>query len=132
MNIAAIIKGALITVGATIGTLIGGFDMGMQVLLFAVIADYITGVLAAGAEGKISSKVAFKCIPKKLMIFVIVALAVQLDRIMGNTNTVRMAAIFYYVGMEGISIVENASRTGLPIPKVLIQALEQIKGEEGE
>ena len=101
----------------------------MQALTFFVIADYVTGILASGVEGKLSSQIGYKSIPKKLCIFVIVAVAFQIDKIMGDGSVLRDAVGFFYCGNEAISILENTGRIGLPVPTVLIKAIAVLKGK---
>lgn len=101
----------------------------LGILLTFVILDYITGVLAAGYRGQLSSAVGFKGIFVKIMIFVLVAVAHQVDRALGNPGVFMNAAIFFYLANELLSITENAGVLGLPVPDVLLKAVEILKGK---
>jgi len=115
--------------GSCITYLFGGWSQLLQVLLFFVIVDYISGVIASGIEGKLSSAVGRKGIAKKVFIFVIVAIAHMVDVCLGDGNLFRDAAIFFYLANEMLSIIENAGRVGLPVPEMLQKAVEIFKSE---
>jgi len=119
--------GATVT-GAAVGYLFGGWSVLLQVLLAFVAIDYISGLLASGVEGKLSSKVGFKGIAKKLMIFVLVAVGHLVDMAIGDGSMVQNAIIFFYLGNELLSIVENAGRIGLPVPNQITNMVEVLKG----
>lgn len=115
-------------IGGFVGWYLGGFDGFLYALIAFVIADYITGVLAAISQRELSSAVGFRGIAKKLLIFVLVGLANLLDvYILGHAGVLRMATIFFYISNEGISLIENAVRLGLPIPKPFERALASIR-----
>ena len=111
---------------------LGGFDVALKSLIIIIIIDYITGVLSAIYNKKLSSKIGFKGILKKFAYLFIVALSVVLDRILGNTGTVRNLVIYFFVANDGISILENVSEMNIPLPKKLTEILEQLKEKEGE
>ena len=128
-----IFKSIVAGAGAVIGYLWGGWSALLGILLAFVFIDYITGFIAAGAEGKLSSEVGFKGIAKKILIFVLVAVAHLLDEALGGDNDIfRDAVIFFYLANELLSIIENAGRAGLPIPGVLKNAVEILKGKGDE
>ncbi len=132
MRMDKLYKTILTTAGAVIGYLWGASPLLLVLLLF-VVFDYITGMLASAVEGKLSSKVGFKSIPKKIAIFIIVAMANQLDVLLGSGNAMfRDATIFFYLSNEVLSIVENAGRIGLPIPSQITKAIEVLKGKSGD
>lgn len=117
---------------AEIGTLIvyyvGGADGLIYTLLALVTADYVTGVISAIIHKELNSKVGFKGIAFKILIFVLVGLSNLVEVNVLKTNGVlRSAVILYYIANEGISIIENAGEIGLPIPKKLLNVLEQLK-----
>lgn len=119
--------------GGIVGYLWGGWSALLGILLAFVVIDYITGFIAAGAEGKLSSEVGFKGITKKILIFVLVAVAHLLDEALGGDNDIfRDAVIFFYLANELLSIIENAGRAGLPIPETLKNAVEILKGKDGK
>lgn len=116
-------------VGAVVGYLFGGWSELLGILLAFVIMDYVTGVMAAYKEGTLRSAVGFKRIPKKVMIFVLVAVSHLIDRAVGTNGLFRDATIFFYLANELLSIVENAGRMGLPVPEQIKQAVEVLKGK---
>ncbi|SKA11655.1 toxin secretion/phage lysis holin [Pilibacter termitis] len=117
----------LMTIGGFLGWFLGGVDGSLFTLLAFVIVDYLTGVLRAITEKKLSSQIGSIGITKKVMIFLLVGIAHMLDvEIIGNGNVLRDAVIFFYISNEGISIIENAVKIGLPIPEKLKDVLEQI------
>lgn len=117
--------------GALASYLFGGWSALLGVLLAFVIFDYITGVIAAGIEGKLSSNVGLKGIAKKVAIFVIVAVANLVDRALGNAHIFRDATIFFYLANELLSIIENVGRSGVPIPEVIKKAVAVLQGKGG-
>ena len=124
-----VIKGVLGTVFAGLGYLFGGFDIMMQVLLFCIIADYISGIMAALYLGKLNSKVGFKGIVKKIAILLVVALAVEIGRVTG-ADMIRGLVIGFYIANEGISILENVGRMDVPYLSKLKDILEQLKDND--
>lgn len=125
--------GILTTVGGFFGWFLGGMNGFIYALLAFVIVDYITGVAAAFIEKRVSSSVGYKGIIRKVMIFVLVGIGNIIDtEVIQNGSAVRTAIAFFYLSNEGISILENASVIGLPIPKKLRSVLEQLKEESGE
>lgn len=115
--------------GAIVGYLFGGWSTLLQILLAFVAIDYISGMLASGVEGKLSSKVGFRGIAKKVMIFAIVAVGHLIDKAIGEGHIFRDAIIFFYLGNELLSILENAGRTGLPVPEKIKSAVDILKGK---
>jgi toxin secretion/phage lysis holin len=106
----------------------------LQVLVAMVVLDYITGVTLAVFEKKLSSEIGFKGLFKKMMIFALVYLSVLLDQAT-NTDIVRTLTIMFYIANEGISVLENAGKLGVPYPEPLINILVQLKSKnngEGE
>lgn len=116
------------SLGAITGYLFGGWDTLLQLLLVAVIIDYISGMIAASVEGKLSSKIGFKNIPKKIMIFLMVAVAHLVDQVIHDGSVLMDATIFFYLANELLSIIENSGRSGLPVPEKLKQTVEVLKG----
>lgn len=117
--------------GSLIGFFLGDFDIFIYSLTAFVICDYISGIIRAGFERKLSSKIGFKGILKKIMIFIIVGIANICDKsLIKNEPMIRNAIIFFYIANEGLSILENALAIDLPIPKKLKILLEQFKEEK--
>ena len=103
-----------------LGWFFGGLDGYIKVLIAFTVIDYISGVCRAGAEGKISSSVGFKGIARKIIMFFLVGIAHIIDKHMLNDNqALKVAVCLFYIGNEGISIIENADALGVPIPKFL-------------
>ena len=105
----------------------GGFDGFMYALMVFIIIDYITGLMLAILERKLSSEVGFRGIFKKVLILTFVGVGHILDQyVLINGNAIRTAVIFFYLSNEGISILENTSKIGLPVPKKLKGVLKQL------
>ena len=119
---------ALFAAGVT--AIFGGWDMLMTALVAMAVADYVTGLIAAGISGSLDSRVGWKGILKKLLIFVAVAVAATVDMATGlEGHPLRAAACLFYIGNEGISIVENLGRAGIPIPARLAALFQRLKNE---
>lgn len=114
-----ILKFGILGFGAIFGYLFGEVDLLVKVLVCFIVADYISGLLASGYLGELSSKMGFKGIAKKIAILILVAIAHQIDLILGTHNTTRDAVIFFYLANELISILENFVRMGMKVPEVL-------------
>ena len=120
-------------IGGAVGWYLGGVDGFMYALITFVVIDYITGLMVAVLEHKLSSEVGFRGIFKKVLIFILVGIGNMIDiHLLGNGSAIRTAVIFFYVSNEGISIVENAVKIGLPVPKKLLDVLAQIKSKGDE
>jgi toxin secretion/phage lysis holin len=114
-------------VGGWLGYFLGGCDGLLIALIIFVVCDYITGVLCAIADKKLSSAVGFKGICRKVLIFILVGIANILDiHVLGHEGVLRTAIIFFYISNEGLSLTENAAHLGLPIPGKLKDVLEQL------
>ena len=101
----------------------------MQCLLVAIAIDYVSGIIKAFTSKTLDSRIGFRGIVKKVGVLCIVALAVLLDRITGESGAIRTLVIYYFVANEGLSIVENLSIAGLPIPQTIKKALRALKKE---
>lgn len=112
------------------GFLWGDLDGLLYALISFIVFDYISGVLVAIVQKKLSSEVGFKGIAKKVFILMLVAVGHILDMyILGGGAVLRSMVIGFYIANEGISILENAAKLGLPLPKKLIAVLEQLKNK---
>ena len=120
---------ALASIGTFLTFIFGDWDVALQCLVVAVALDYVSGVIKAFVKKELSSKIGVKGLLKKVGVFVVVALAVLLDKVSGSTGAVRTLVIYYFVANEGLSIVENLAETGLPIPDVIKKALKNLKSE---
>ena len=118
-------------VGGWLGYFLGGCDGLLIALVIFVTCDYLTGIMCAIADKKLSSEVGFKGIAKKVLIFVLVGIGNIIDvSILKEGSAIRTAVIFFYLSNEGISILENSAHLGLPIPKALKNVLETLSKED--
>ena len=124
-------------VGGWLGYFLGGNDGLLYALIAFVVIDYITGVMCAIIDKKLSSAVGFKGIFRKVLIFLLVGIANIIDvQVIGTGAVLRTAVIFFYISNEGVSMLENAGHLGLPIPEKIKKVLEQLhdraeNGKEG-
>lgn len=125
-------------IGGWLGYFLGGCDGLLIALIIFVAVDYITGVMCAVADKKLSSKVGFKGICRKVLIFLLVGIANIIDvQVIQTGSVLRTAVIFFYLSNEGVSLTENAAHLGLPVPEKLKAVLEQLHdrdddGKDGE
>lgn len=120
------------TLGGFLGWYLGGFDGFLYALIAFVVVDYITGVMCAVVDKKLDSKVGFKGIFRKVLIFTLVGIANIIDvYVLGEGSVLRTAVIFFYISNEGVSLLENSAHLGLPIPQKLKDVLEQLHEREG-
>ena len=120
-------------IGGWLGYFLGGFDGFLYALVAFVVIDYVTGVMVAILEKKLSSGIGFRGIFKKALIFSLVAIGHIIDeRLIGDGSVIRTAVIFFYISNEGISIIENANKIGLPIPEKLKDILVQLHDKDGK
>lgn len=118
---------AFSAIGGFIGWLLGGFDGFLYALISFAVIDYITGVMCAISDKKLSSEVGFKGICRKVLIFVLVGIGNLVDvYVLGEAGVLRTAVIFFYLSNEGVSLLENSAHLGLPIPQKLKSVLEQL------
>lgn len=129
-----LIQIAFSALGGFIGWFLGGNDGFIYALMAFVVIDYITGIMCAIADKELSSEVGFKGICKKVLIFALVGIGNLLDiYILGQAGILRNVVVFFYLSNEGVSILENASYIGLPVPEKLKEILKQLnEGKESE
>ncbi|MCR5811217.1 MAG: phage holin family protein [Lachnospiraceae bacterium] len=114
-------------VGGWLGYFLGGCDGLLIALVAFAVTDYITGVMCAIADKKLSSEIGFKGICRKVIIFMLVGIAHVLDvNVIATGSVLRTAVIFFYLSNEGVSLLENAAHLGLPVPEKLKDVLEQL------
>lgn len=117
-------------VGAVLGFMYGEVNGLFWALIAFMALDYITGVIVAIIEKRLSSEVGFRGLAKKFLILVFVAVGHIADTyILGGTAAAMSAVMLFYIANEGISIIENAAALGLPVPKKLTNIMEQIKNK---
>ena len=118
---------AFTALGGWLGYFLGGADGMLIALIVFVALDYVTGVMCAIVDKKLSSAVGFKCIFKKVLIFALVGVGHILDtHVIGSGGAMRTAVICFYLSNEGLSLLENAAHIGLPIPEKLKEILAQL------
>ena len=123
-------------IGSFISYLFGGWNTMIQTLLLFMVLDYLTGVIVAGvfhkssqsASGALSSKAGFKGLAKKIVILIIICLTYRIDIMLNLNNTLYSIVVIAYITNESISILENAMAMGIPVPKKLEEAIENMKG----
>ena len=104
--------------GGWLGYFLGGCDGLLYALLAFVVIDYITGVMCAVNDHTLSSEVGFRGICRKVLVFLLVGIANVLDvQVIGTGSVLRTAVIFFYISNEGVSLLENATHLGLPVPE---------------
>lgn len=114
-------------IGGWLGYFLGGCDGLLFALMAFVVIDYITGVMCAINDRKLSSEVGFRGICRKVLIFLLVGVANILDvQVIGTGSVLRTAVIFFYLSNEGVSLLENAAHLGLPVPDAIKTVLEQL------
>jgi toxin secretion/phage lysis holin len=124
--------GVIAALGTFCTALLGGWDIALRLLVYLMIADYVTGVLGAIRNKKVNSEIMFWGGIRKAIILLVVFLAVQLDQLVGGQNPVfRTMTLYFYVGREGLSVVENMGIIGVPLPPGISKFLEQLK-QKGE
>ena len=132
-NIWNAIQMAFTALGGFLGWFLGGFDGFLYALVVFVVIDYITGIMCAINDHTLSSAVGFRGICRKVLIFCMVGIGNILDmNILGEGHVLRTAVIFFYLSNEGVSMLENATHLGLPIPEKLKEVLAQLNESDGE
>lgn len=132
-NIWNAIQMAFTALGGFLGWFLGGLDGFLYALVVFVVIDYITGIMCAINDHTLSSAVGFRGICRKVLIFCMVGIGNILDvNILGEGHVLRTAVIFFYLSNEGVSMLENATHLGLPIPEKLKEVLAQLNESDGE
>lgn len=114
--------------------LFGGWDLALKILITFMVLDYVTGVIYAYVIKALNSEVGFRGLIKKCMILAVLIVGVELDRMLGNGGTwvFRTLVAYFYIANEGISLLENISNLGVPIPNKIKTALEQLNNDEDQ
>ncbi|MGD6776325.1 phage holin family protein [Sutcliffiella horikoshii] len=125
-----VVQTVIAAMGGWLGWFLGGLDGFLYALIIFVIVDYITGIMVAIINKELSSEIGARGIFKKILIFILVGVAHIIDsRLIGEGSVIRTAVIFFYLSNEGISIIENSTRIGLPVPQKLKDVLAQLHGK---
>jgi toxin secretion/phage lysis holin len=119
-------KSALTLLVSGASYLVGGFDKAIQILLILVVIDYITGMIRAGINKRLDSRIGAKGIYRKMCIFIVIAVAVLIEQFIGKPETIHNVVAYFYVVNEAISILENVDEY-VPIPEPLRQLLNRLK-----
>ena len=120
-------------IGTFLTWLFGAWDIALMVLVCFMVLDYLTGLIKAYLTKKLSSNVGLHGIARKSVILIVLIMSVMLDRILNSGTWVfRTLVCYFYIANEGLSILENCSVIGLPIPQKIQEALEQLKNRENE
>ena len=122
-NIFSVLGG---TLGGVFAFMFGGFDVILYSLIILVILDYITGIIKGIYTKTLSSEIGFKGLLKKILIFIVVALSVVIQRVINDSIPLREVVIVFFICNEGISILENASEF-IPVPEKLRNVLLQLR-----
>lgn len=126
-----ILKNILAGVCTVLSFLFGDMEGLMVALIALIILDYISGVIAAAVEKRLSSEVGAKGIAKKIFMLLIVALANIVDiNVIGDGHVLKTVTVVFYICNECISLIENAGRIGVPVPKKLLDVLEQLRDKD--
>ncbi|MED1382059.1 phage holin family protein [Bacillus mycoides] len=123
-RIDVVLKVFIATFGGFCGYFLGGWDTTLQILVTLAVIDYVTGMIAASILGQLKSKIGFKGIAKKVVLFLLVGAATQADAAIGSNSAIREATLFFFMGNELLSILENAGLMGIPLPQALKNAVE--------
>lgn len=133
MKLKEIFNSVVAAVGGVLTYTFGGWDTCLIVLVCFMFIDYFTGLIAATIQQKLNSNIGFNGILRKSTILLVLIVAVLLDRLINQGTWVfRTVVAYFYIGNEGISILENSGKCGLPLPQKLLKALEQLKSKEME
>lgn len=140
INMKAWILVALATAGSAAAQALGGWDTALKVLVAFMIADYVTGLMVAAIwhssrktpDGSLDSRAGAKGLARKMLILLFVGLGAMLDQLT-SSDFFRDAVCLFYVGNEGLSILENTAIMGVPYPQMIKDALEILKkkGDQG-
>jgi len=123
-----IIFSSIAVVGTVVSSFLGGWDVALKVLVVFIVADYVTGVLAALKRRQLNSEVMFWGGIRKGALMLVIAIAVLLDELIGNQAPVfRMLALYFYIAREGLSVIENLGLLGVWVPDAIKQILEQLQ-----
>ena len=125
------IGGMAAAIGTTLAASLGGWDIALKLLVFCMVVDYVTGLLGAVKQRRVDSEVMFWGGVRKGVVLLVVALCVLIDQFVGNDSPIfRTIALYFYIGREGLSIVENLGVLNVLVPGVIKEKLKQLNGED--
>ena len=121
------LSAALAAAGGWLGWYLGGWDGFLYALVVFTVIDYITGLMCAVVNKNLSSEIGAKGIFRKALIFALVGVGYTVDKnLIGDGSAIRTAVIFFFISNEGVSLLENATRIGLPVPPQMKAVLSQL------
>lgn len=124
------LKSACAALGAVLTFLTGTPDALFYTLVTLLALDYLSGVLAAAHNRCLDARTGWRGIAKKIVTLFVVMLAASVDRLaLGQSGALRGAVIAFFIANEGLSLLENAARMGVPIPKILLRLLQRLKAD---
>jgi toxin secretion/phage lysis holin len=127
-----IFKAIIAEIGCMFTYIYGGWNTCLKVLVWFIGIDYLTGVIGATIQQKLNSHKGFNGILRKSTILLVLIVAVLLDRLLNSSTWVfRTLVCYFYIANEGISILENVAKCGVPLPEKLMNTLEQLKNKGG-
>ena len=122
---------AITAIGGWLGYVLGGMDGLLIALVVFITIDYVTGIMCAIIDKKLSSEVGFNGIFKKVLILMLVGIANVIDvHVVGTGSALRGATVCFYLSNEGLSILENTVHLGLPVPEKLKEVLSQLHNRD--
>lgn len=127
------VNGSVAITGTVVTFLFGGWDIALNSLIVLMAVDYATGLMKGYIKKDLSSATSAKGLFKKIIIMLILIMAVALDRMIGTgEHMFRTLVCFFYISNECLSIIENATELGVPVPQQIQDALEQLKNNNGK
>lgn len=130
-SVKAFINTAISVILTDLVFILGGLDIALKALLIFMAIDYISGILKAGYQKALNSTIGLKGLIKKVGLLCLVAVAVVIDNVAGDTGAIRTLVIYYLVANEGLSVLENLAALDIKIPKIIVERLQQLQ-EKGE
>ena len=118
-------------IGGTLAYMLGGWDIMLRTIVFLAVTDYITGWIKAGYKKVLSSQTAFTGILRKIVMFIVIATAYQIQLLLKNAVPLREVVIMFYIANEGLSLLENAA-VFIPVPDKLKEILLQLRETDQE
>lgn len=118
-------------VGGFLSYWLGGWDILLKTIVFLAVLDYSTGWIKAIYLKVLSSEIGFKGLLKKIVMFIVIAVAYVIQELIGGTIPLREVVIMFYICNEALSLLENAA-IFVPIPDKLKDVLLQLRDKDSE
>ena len=126
------IRAAVSVVLVGLSQILGGWTPAMTTLVTLVVLDFISGFSRAAIQQRLSSKESWQGIGKKVLMFVIICLAAQVDGLLNANSVLRNATVIFYCVSESLSVIENVAAAGMPVPDFIKDALAQLSERKGK